>query len=88
MIVPVDLGRTETYEDPGIVTPEERQSAFWQHDHVRLYAPDIADRLSAAGFDVELVRVQEALSPGAVRRHGILPEEIVFRCTRPSLASP
>jgi len=82
VLVPLDLNRTETYEDPAIVTPEQRERAYWQEDHMRLYALDIADRLQEAGLEVETVRVAETLPAVAVRRHGLLPEEVIFRCTR------
>ena len=36
---------TRTHEDPAVRTPEDREREFLQHDHVRLYAPDIVDRL-------------------------------------------
>ena len=83
VLVPLDSERRETYEDPAVVTPEQRERAYWQHDHVRLYAPDIADRLQEAGLEVEAVRMGEALTAGALRRHGILSGETMFRCTRP-----
>ncbi len=54
VMVPLDLDRSETYENPSVRTPEARELEFWQSDHVRLYAPDIALRLGAAGFDVTL----------------------------------
>jgi len=38
VMVPIEHGRTTTYEDPSITTPEERERAYWQSDHVRLYA--------------------------------------------------
>ncbi len=79
VMVPLDLTRAETYEDPSVVTPEDRRREFLQHDHVRLYAPDIADRLAAAGFDVEVVRPDE-LGPQTVRRAGLLPADWVFLC--------
>lgn len=53
VVVPLDRARAETFEDPSITEPEARKWMFWQEDHVRLYAPDIADRLRAAGFEVE-----------------------------------
>ncbi len=46
VMVPLDLSLGRTFEDPLIVEPSERERAFWQHDHVRLYAPDIGERLS------------------------------------------
>jgi hypothetical protein len=54
-MVPLALHRDTTYEDPSITAPEERERAFLQRDHVRLYAPDIADRLRSAGFVDPLV---------------------------------
>jgi SAM-dependent methyltransferase len=79
VMVPLDLTRAETYEDPTIVTPEARRRAFLQHDHVRLYAPDIAARLAAAGFDVETVRPAD-LGPRAVERAGLLEADWIFLC--------
>jgi SAM-dependent methyltransferase len=77
VMVPLDVTRSETYEDPGVVAPEDREREFLQHDHVRLYAPDIAERLRAAGFDVEIVRPDD-LGPDAVERAGLLPADWMF----------
>jgi SAM-dependent methyltransferase len=79
VMVPLDVTRTETYEDPRVVAPEDREREFLQHDHVRLYAPDIADRLRAAGFEVEVVRPEE-LGAGALRRAGLLAADWIFLC--------
>lgn len=82
VMVPLDHGRTTTYEDPSIVTPEARTRAFWQHDHVRLYALDVADRLQEAGFErVERVRTALELGPEVARRYGILIEEELYLCS-------
>ncbi|MEA2289545.1 MAG: hypothetical protein QOD55_1542, partial [Solirubrobacteraceae bacterium] len=79
VMIPLDLTRGETYEDPSIVTPEARIEAFWQHDHVRLYAPDVAERLTAAGFRVETVRPAD-LGADAARRARLLPSDWLFLC--------
>ena len=79
VMVPLDVTRAETYEDASVVTPEARRREFLQDDHVRLYAPDIADRLAAAGFAVETVRPQD-LGPDAVRHAGLLPADWIFLC--------
>jgi hypothetical protein len=79
VMVPLDVTRTETYEDPSVVEPEDRRREFLQHDHVRLYAPDIAGRLGAAGFAVEIVRPAD-LGPHAVQRAGLLPADWLFLC--------
>jgi SAM-dependent methyltransferase len=80
VMVPLDINRTQTYEDPSITSPEDRQREFRQHDHVRLYAPDIADRLSSAGFEVTVERVTRELGDQAATRYGLLESDYVFVC--------
>jgi SAM-dependent methyltransferase len=82
VMVPLDLSRPETYEDPAITAPEERLRAFWQHDHVRLYAADIGDRLRDAGFDVERIRPERELGPETVRRCRIDEADEIWLCRR------
>jgi hypothetical protein len=84
VMVPLDHTRAATYEDPAITSPAERQRAYWQHDHVRLYAPDIADRLAEAGLDVTRHRPRDALGPQALARHGLLEVDDVLLCRRPA----
>jgi SAM-dependent methyltransferase len=79
VMVPLDLDRTTTYEDPSITAPADRQREFLQFDHVRLYAPDIADRLSAAGFDVEVVDMHAELGEQAAR-YRLLASDLAFVC--------
>ena len=38
VMVPLDLAREQTYEDPTITDPEQRRRAFWRPDHVRVLA--------------------------------------------------
>jgi SAM-dependent methyltransferase len=64
---PIDYDRAVTYEDPAITEPADRERAFGQDDHVRVYGRDFDDRLRQAGFDVELRRYREELS--AEERH-------------------
>ncbi|MGH2919195.1 MAG: class I SAM-dependent methyltransferase [Solirubrobacteraceae bacterium] len=79
VMVPLALDRTHTYEDPAIVAPEDREREFLQSDHVRLYAPDIADRLRTAGFDVEIVDMHAELGEQATG-YGLLESDLVFLC--------
>ncbi len=81
VLVPLDLDRDTTYEDPSITTPEDREREFLQHDHVRLYAPDIAERLGGAGLTVTPQRMDERF-PAA--RYGLLPSDVIFHCAHPS----
>ena len=80
VMVPLALERSATYEDPSITSPEDRRREFLQHDHVRLYAADIADRLRAAGFGVEAVDLHAELGHDEARRHGLLASDLIFLC--------
>ncbi len=82
VLVPLDLEREATLEDPSVKTPDERVAAYWQEDHVRLYAPDIADRLASAGFSVTVERLADELPPEAVSRYGLARGDVIFRCER------
>lgn len=80
VMVPLALHRATTHEDPAVRTPEDRRREFLQADHVRLYAPDIAQRLAAAGFIVETADLHAELGPRAAARHGLLTSDLIFLC--------
>jgi SAM-dependent methyltransferase len=80
VMVPLDMHRGTTYEDPSITAPEDREREFLQFDHVRLYAPDIAGRLRSAGFEVETVDMVRELGDDEARRHGLLSSDLIFIC--------
>jgi SAM-dependent methyltransferase len=79
VMVPRDASRPVTFEDPTITTPEARQAAYWQADHVRLYGCDFEERLRAAGFDVQLIRPSLTMSASDVRRFGLAADPVVYR---------
>ena len=51
--VPISKTSDTTFEDSSIVEPKEREKAFGQHDHVRIYGLDYTDRLENCGFKVQ-----------------------------------
>ena len=57
--------------------PREREQAFGQFDHVRIYGQDYVDRLRAGGFRVERVQL-----PPTYAAYGVNPDEELFVCTR------
>jgi len=81
VLVPLDLNREQTYEDPSVVAPRDREREFLQHDHVRLYAPDIAERLAEAGLAVTPQRLVDRYP---AERYGLVPSDVIFHCTNPS----
>ena len=82
IFVPLAPERPTTFEDTTVVTQEQRLKAYGQVDHVRVYAMDIADRLSAAGFVVRTEHLAGLFEPHVLERHG-LTDEIFFHCLRP-----
>jgi predicted SAM-dependent methyltransferase len=83
VMVPLDLTLSQTFEDSVFRTPEQRKTDFWQHDHVRLYAPDIADRLRVPGFEVTVERLAVELGSEEAARYGLLENDEIFVCRRP-----
>jgi SAM-dependent methyltransferase len=69
--VPVDLGLGKTYETSA-PTPADREREYGQHDHVRVYGPDVADRLDKAFGAVERVDYAASFAAAERRRMGLV----------------
>jgi SAM-dependent methyltransferase len=87
VLVPIDHSRKATYEDAAVTTPEGRKEHFWQEDHVRVYALDIADRLRGVGFEVEHLRPTEQMSEAEIERYRLGLGNDLFLCRRPTAAA-
>lgn len=79
--VPIRLEQ-RTFEDPEIMAPEERERAFGEKVHVRLYGCDLVDRLKEAGFQVHL-DLGTGVDEKTRDRHGLRSDEHVFYCVKP-----
>jgi predicted SAM-dependent methyltransferase len=84
LLVPFDAARSETFEDPNVVDPKERERLFGQFDHVRVYGRDFKDRLEHAGFTVRQEFYAQELGLTVAQRHGLLVEVDMFYCTKPN----
>lgn len=74
-----------TFEDPGIATPDLREFAYGQGDHVRLYGQDIFRRFESVGF-INRCKTHRALFPTLdADLHGVNPDEPLFLFQRPQL---
>ena len=80
---PIDSTRTTTLEDPSISTPEERERAFGQSDHVRVYGLDYKDRLGSAGFIVRVDSYVKQLPGVIVERYRLYGDEDIYFCVKP-----
>jgi SAM-dependent methyltransferase len=78
IMVPMEEGLDETYENPSIVSRADRLIHFGQEDHVRFYGRDLRDRLRAARFSIREWASREPY----VLKHGLKRGERVFLCTR------
>jgi SAM-dependent methyltransferase len=76
LLVPLDVTRAETLEDPSIVTAEARAREYWQADHLRLYGRDFKDRLEEAGFEVSVDRWLWELDGEIRERYRLAAEDI------------
>lgn len=75
---PLEPERPTTYEDFSITHPKDRERAFGQFDHVRVYGRDYFDRLSGAGFEVEAVPFADHIGAEASARNGLRREDVVL----------
>lgn len=82
--VPVSLKLQKTYEDSTITTPEEREKAFGQKDHVRIYGKDYEDRLKQAGFSVDVYDFVKELGEPLANKYALLKKEKLYICSRPN----
>jgi len=78
MQVPQDMNRETTYEDPTIVSPEDREKHYWQKDHVRLFGNDYPDYLRDAGFEVEAFWLKNHIDAKIFERFSISSDEVLY----------
>jgi SAM-dependent methyltransferase len=80
VMVPIDMKRPETYEDPSIDTAAGRDAAFGHPYHVRICGADYPERLRQAGFGVELA-YSKSLTPH-MRRFWRINKTVLFDCLK------
>ena len=68
LLVPLVEELPVTDEDPTVTDPGERLRRFGQQDHVRRYGLDYLERLRGAGFEPELVQMDDILSDAQLER--------------------
>jgi hypothetical protein len=71
--VPISKILKRTFEDNNIQTDRQREVAFGQSDHVRIYGQDYIDRLSLSGFSVQRCNISKEY-----QEYGVNLEEDIF----------
>ncbi len=81
--VPLYRDRPLTFEDPSITSPVERETAFGQFDHVRVYGwQDFRDRLMESGFDLQVEDFVADFDTDTQKRMGLDKEEWIHICRK------
>ena len=87
ILVPQNRALDTTYEDETITTSRGRKRAFGQSNHVRVYGSDVADRLEAVGFEVQVSDYSSKLADGLIERYGLTEADqwlhdrsLIFHC--------
>lgn len=68
--VPISRKLEATFEDPSITQPSDRENAFGQFDHVRIYGQDYPTKLEEVGFKTNRTNLY--------RQFGLIEEEDLF----------
>ena len=86
-MIQVPIGGAITYEDPLVISDEDRLYKFLQEDHVRLYGVDIKGRLEECGFHCELLSSDDVAPEDRVL-FGVDAQHFreIFFCRRPAAA--
>jgi SAM-dependent methyltransferase len=70
--VPQKDNLSNTFEDPNMISPDDRKVHFGQGDHLRIFGDDFAMAVERKGFTV--VSVNESMFPDVlVRKHVLFP---------------
>ena len=70
-LICVPITGDKTFENPMVTDPKEREELFGQHDHVRKYGTDIAERLRSVGFNLQSFLPISYMSQQDISRCGI-----------------
>jgi len=81
--VPIDFNREITFEDPSVVSPQERRRVFGHEDHIRIYGRDYTERLKKADFIVTVDNYAEQLGDATLKECSLKKEGRIHFCLKP-----
>jgi predicted SAM-dependent methyltransferase len=83
--VPISLCLDTTFEAPSITSDQGRQEAFGQANHVRLYGRDFGNRLTQAGFALDIFSWADGGRKfgGSANIYGLIKDESVYFARKP-----
>ncbi len=72
LTVPMKDNLKITYEDATITDPKQRELAYGQFDHLRIYGEDFVKKVSDHGFDVDVVD-HTLFDEATIKKHVLFP---------------
>lgn len=87
-LLQVPVTAEETFEDPSITDPAERERLFGQADHVRRCGLDYVERMRDAGFEARVLRASEVIDESDCRRMGVQTDRVIFFCEKGESVAP
>ena len=81
-VIIVPIVSDVTIEDPTVSDPLERERLFGQVDHVRVYGPDVEDRLMDAGFQVTRTSTLDVATDEEAQYFGLDLNDKIFLCRK------
>ncbi len=82
---PINLSYEKTFEDPTIMSPQDRRRYYGHSDHRRWYGRDYQARLEAAGFIVKVDPYIRELDAELIEKYGLRRDEDLYVVTKPGL---
>lgn len=79
---PINFSMSETYEDKTITDPSEREKAFGQNDHLRMFGRDYKNRLIKGGFEVTEEDYAREIEDNLRKRYALPEDEIIYFCKK------
>lgn len=76
--VPFSPTIAETFEDPSVTAPTDRERIFGQSDHVRIYGTDFKSRLEKSGFAVSEALPTSIATPEEIQYYALNLTEPLF----------
>ncbi|NQV01262.1 MAG: class I SAM-dependent methyltransferase [Bacteroidia bacterium] len=83
--VPISMKLEETFYDPSINTPEEREKVYGQFDHVRIYGQDYPRFLERQEFIVKQYSPVDDSHQEEIKKYALNPDEILYVAYKSSL---
>ncbi|TSA24510.1 MAG: SAM-dependent methyltransferase, partial [Bacteroidetes bacterium] len=80
--VPIAEKLEETFYDPSVKTPDEREKMYGQFDHVRLYGKDYPRILERHGFTVRRYSPFDGVHQEDLKKYALNPDEVLFVATK------